>query len=125
MAVNGDKRFVCEHWVRAEACPHPHTSWCCISLGGRAFTRVTVPNTISGYADNEEEAWAAAAKFTRERLDSIREREEAVAILEQQILRHKIADLGLEALRQQNNGKWLRILAREEEALADLKRGMK
>jgi len=105
----GDEQFVREHWERAEACPHRDNRQCCISLGGRMFTRVTVPNTVSGYAPSESEAWAAARVFTEARLEEIRQVEEEIEYLE---------DFAF-------GQPWKRILFREQAALAELKRGLK
>jgi hypothetical protein len=60
-------------WERAEACPHPSREWCCISLGGRGFTRITIPDTISGYAPTEAAAWQAALEFTLARQEEVRQ----------------------------------------------------
>lgn len=124
--MTDSKRFVEQHWERAEACPRSvHGEWdkvWCISLGGKRFTRANVPDPE---APSEEAAWDAAAEFTCERLEEIRRVEEDAVLIEEQILRAKIDDLGLEAMRQRNNEKWLRILGRIQEIVDDLKRGLK
>ncbi len=68
----------------------------------------------AGYFRSKEIAWAAAAEFTREREEQIRHVEEEIALLE-----------GWKHLVEVKNPAALRILGREQAALAELKRGMK
>jgi hypothetical protein len=62
-----------------------------------------------------DKAWAAAAEFTRERLEQIRQVEEEIDILR----------TGVSLLRSSYLDVILRVLARERAALAELRRGMK
>ncbi len=58
-------------------------------------------------------AWLAAAAFTEDRLEQIRQVEEEIDFLFEGAIPHRNADIRS------------RILAREQAALADLKRGMR
>ena len=114
-AKMSDEEFTVQHWVRAEACPHRDGKRCCISLGGRTFTRTTIPDIIRGYSDSEPEAWAAAAEFTRGRMEQIRQIEEEIALL------HYI-----KPTYYPSDGRAMdRVIAREQDALTELKRGMR
>lgn len=146
--MDDNEKFVREHWERAEACPSLVKPQCCISLGGRGFTRKTVPDTISGYAPNEKAAWAAARAFTEERLEQIRQVNREIELLAsygKQYTRESLASVVAEhdadgrECEEERFENWLkrlpfyvrenctmeRVRAREQEALADLQRGMK
>ncbi len=60
------------------------------------------------------DSWSAAVEFTREREEQIRHVEEEIALLE-----------GWKHLVEVKNPAALRILGREQAALAELKKGMK
>ena len=139
--MTGSEQFVKEHWIRAEACPSPSDPRCCISLGGRNFTRATVPQTMSGYAVSESEAWHAAAGFTHDRLEEIRCLQEEICQIDD-LMEYKLSDIGreidavqdsecsvfdLEALGTdvRDQCEYGRILGRLQAALADLRKGMK
>lgn len=116
--MSEDEEFVRAHWERAEFCPKPRSQEGCISLGGRGFTRLTVSDTISGYAGTESLAWQAAAEFTRERLEEVRLAKIDVAQVE-----HKLfISCGIDNCEQCASAK--RILAREQAHLESLRRGM-
>jgi hypothetical protein len=125
-----DQEYVRANWIRAELCPCPYNNRFNTSLGGRGFT-LSNPSE----EDTPEEAWSAAAEFTRERLEQIRQleaeidaadvmRKSSTAAVKGAVLRgeHDLPFL-LEDVR--STCAWQRILARLEAALDDLNRGMK
>jgi hypothetical protein len=115
--MDENEKFVCDHWERAQVCPHPHDQRCWISLGGRTFTRVTVPESISDYAENEAAAWSAAKAFTEARLEEIRLVEEEIEFLG--ILQRNLTMTDSELIAIEG------IIVREQAALSELKRGMR
>lgn len=116
--MDENEKYVTEHWERAESCPTGYSDqirfWV-ISLGGRMFTKATVPDAWK--AETESAAWQAAFAFTKAREEEIRQVEEEIMELQDDIScyhtgEHFYAIYG-------------RILAREQSALAELQRGMK
>jgi len=107
--MSEDEKFVREHfdgvWLRGARKSGCWVQWGEASLGRLVFS--------------EAEAWSAAAAFTRQRLEEIRQVEEEIENI-------RSSSEGL-----QENGEYYRmrvfdrILAREQAALAELKRGMK
>lgn len=126
-----DEEFVRQHWVRAEDCPHDvngSPKGVSISLGGQGFTRACVPDP---YARSFSEAWTAAAEFTRDRLEQIRQIEEEIEYLNTQIavsdyrLKQNLNDPYDAAWWSKRAGAEKRILSHEQDALTELKRGMR
>jgi hypothetical protein len=71
-----------------------------------------------------DKAWSAAAEFTRERLEQIRQVEEEISVITHEYKKATVCGVSMGAA----TGKvliWQRVLAREHAALADLRRGMK
>jgi hypothetical protein len=95
-----DEEFVRANWENVHRCDG---SYILISKGGHR-----------NFADFP--GWQAAAQFTRDRLEAIRQIEEEIEWLR-----------GMCAWREHGiyGPRYDRILAREQAALADLKRGMK
>ena len=104
--MNEDERFVREHWEDVTV------EWGRIEgkLYGMA-TSQSRPIYLHGYK-TEAEIWAAARRFTEERLEQIRQVEEEI-----QYLNFRVMAPELDILE--------RILAREQAALDSLRRGMK
>jgi len=82
------------------------------------------------------DSWAAAAEFTRNRLEEIRQVEEEISLVDRQIVGGvsivissipEDEEEDAQARREETicNSRWCRILAREQAALAELKRGMR
>ena len=119
--MNEDERFVREHWEDVTV------EWGRIEgkLYGMA-TSQSRPIYLHGYK-TEAEIWSSARRFTEERLEQIRQAEKDVRrvmkfvaqcrgyLIERIDPRHDTEALA----------SWSRILAREQAALDELKRGMK
>lgn len=111
-----DQEFVGMHWQRAEACPHPKDGSFGISLGGHNFTRKIVEVTIRSYDEIETLAWAAAAEFTRKRVNQIKQLDEEISTIR--------VDLGF-ANTDHARRIYSSVLARLGAVEQDLKHGMK
>ena len=101
-----DEKFVKEHWLGV--------------YQGKVTRRIyrngldMIPNQISCLD------WATAAEFTRQRLEEIRQVEEEIGILS------RVGAIGNTNGQLQDCARAIaRILAREQEHLASLRRGMK
>jgi len=108
-----DEEYVLAKWDRVEECPRTdgtHLTWR-ISLGGWGFTKASIPDN---WARSKAEAWSAAAEFTRDRLEQIRQVREEIAMLAGKLL---LEDKDMAAMR--------RVLDRENAELAKLTAGMK
>jgi hypothetical protein len=102
-----DEQFVREQWESV--------NWGASNLSRTQYGVIVYDDKdgIAFASKTQAEAWSAAAAFTRERLEQIRQVEEEIETLQSlQVPLHKIAPL-------------LRCGNRAEKALADLKRGMK
>ena len=100
--------FVREHWDSVHHCDGSY----------RAYPRGTVLIQMVHGEWLDFASWAAAAEFTEQRLKDVRQVELEIALLR-----------GLLFLLSAENGDltapiWERVLAREQAALADLKKGM-
>jgi hypothetical protein len=121
-----DEEYVRAHW---EFCStsRANSLWG-VHVGSRGELTL-VPHPL---VETEPDAWAAAAEFTRERLEQIRQLEEEITQIQCDIVRaSKEADEwqsgGMDVLASSwNDTEWCysRILARLESALADLRQGM-
>jgi hypothetical protein len=125
-----DEQFVREHWERIDA-----HDWVNHINGDTGFLIAIEPSCEDGSigigmefheeAKPKSQAWSAAAEFTRDRLEEIRQLEEEIAMVRgdrDDMLRH-INFHELEWIVE--CARWSRILARLESALEDLKKGMK
>ena len=76
--ANELEQYVRSKWERAEFCPQFANAYrsdiesCCISLGGRMFTRANVPDPN---VKTEAEAWQAAYDYTLAREEKIQRKE--------------------------------------------------
>ena len=109
--MGADEKFVREHWVGQDpievlVVDDPMPEFCSASVRIRGFGPCFYRSTL-------EEAWASAAEYTRNRLEEIRQVEEEIALVDEQM------KSGVDWSR------WNRIEMRLHAALADLKRGMK
>jgi len=109
-----DEKEVRDAWERAEECPRESKmgdgeEWV-ISLGGFYYTM-----HMTDWVESQTAAWSAAAAFTRERKEQIRLVEEEIDYVR--------AFIKLPS--GEEHSVWSRILAREQAALAELKRGMR
>jgi hypothetical protein len=127
------EQFVREHWeqvtysdtaVGVLAGPHY------VIIGGYP----NGPQKFAAYRHTPEEAWSAAAEFTRERLEQIRQVEQEVGKVdyEQNEAFMLIRDVPPKSVHLEMIVMWVRslcatsrILAREQAALAELKKGMR
>lgn len=109
-----DEEYVLANWERAELCENRARAAFCISLGGREFTRASIPERV---VDSAKLAWSAAAEFTRERLKQISEVEEEIGWME--------ADVDHCTERGSSELVPYRTLMRLEGIRNDLLRGMK
>jgi len=100
-----DEEYVRSKWRNCATKRDEHNRWL-------MFTNNAMYRAV--FADSLEKLWAAAAEFTRERLEQIRQLEEEIAWLSDGI-----------DVTGDDEPIGERILAREQAALADLKRGMK
>ncbi len=123
-----DKEYVCEHWkIVEESIYDPHEGY-------------TIPQTRIDFGSHHyterkaNSAWSAAAEFTRERLEQIRQVEREIEVLEpfaegrmpnklEQLPPWANPVLHLELLRR--GFAIRRILAREQATLAELRKGMR
>lgn len=124
-----DEEFVRAHWIKASA--FDGRSW-----GGTCGVHVwDGERCLHHFGDyvSPEAGWSAARAFTEQRLEEIRQVEEEIAVIalfvagreEAAIDRYApIEKIFRSALLAQGDS-LSRILAREQQALADLKRGMK
>jgi hypothetical protein len=127
-----DEEYVRANWEWA-ACWEPnndvefgHDEWI-VGIADKACS----PSTESRFdANSKAGAWSAAAEFTRERLEQIRQLDEEIEVVAQQVVMASnwIVSCGenLEGERcaKAHIEKWSRILARLEAALAELRQGM-
>jgi ABC-type phosphonate transport system ATPase subunit len=71
------------------------------------------------------DCWREAAQLTEQRIGELVKLQEELDLIEQQILRNRIEDPGLEIMRQRNNGRWLRIQARLWQLFEQLSKGLR
>ena len=129
--MGADEKFVREHWVGQDpievlVIDDPMPEFCSASVRIRGFGPCF-------YRSTQEEAWAAASEFTRNRLEEIRQLECDIDRIEYYFWsasnwQENLDDLEeqgqvVDAVRQQCAD--VRIVARLQAALAELKRGMK
>jgi hypothetical protein len=108
-----DEKFVREHWESVRE--HDQRSLREAPKDWHGFVLVTKGHGEEMIASgNQAERWAAAAKFTLQRLEEIRQVEEEIAEITE------LAEQG-----STRPGARLRILARRQAALSDLRKGMK
>ena len=101
-----DEKFVREHW------PYLHQ--------GEATNRIYLNGLDTNSSQTAFVDWAAAAEFTRQRLEEIRQTQEGIEILS------RVGATGNTNGQLQDCARAIaRILAREQELLASLKKGMK
>jgi hypothetical protein len=108
-----DEEYVRANWVRANYFP---MSKCVAICDG---SQTTGPMTCFDGPDTQ--AWAAAAAFTRDRLEKIRQLERQIELVQDE------ADANgwlWNAERMRDHATWMMLRHRLESALADLKRGM-
>jgi hypothetical protein len=113
-----DEQFVREMWV--DCCVEDHSTCC----GPFEPIRVRMTDSMSRWAATAEQAWSAAAEFTRERLEQIRQVEEEVSVITHEYKKATVCGVFMGAA----TGKaliWQRVLAREHAALTELKKGMR
>lgn len=122
-AQMSDEEFVRQNWIDME-----HGS-----VKGQSGFYIWAGPTLSRIAEKAtaSKAWAAAAEFTRERLEQIRQIEEEIEYLNTQIavsdyrLKQNLNDPYAAAWWSKRAGVEKSILAREQDALTELKRGMR
>jgi hypothetical protein len=107
-----DEQFVREMWV--DCCVEDHSTCC----GPFEPIRVRMTDSMSRWAATAEQAWSAAAVFTRERLEQIRQVEEEIEWLNSN-------ECAIHTQLRRKEKLRLRILAREQAALTELKKGMR
>jgi hypothetical protein len=128
-----NEQFVREHWSEP---------WLADSHDGKHYGIVLATASLavwskdrSGWAEfgTPEQAWSAAAAFTRERLEQIRQVEEEItqvghALGKEIAQKREDEGAGYDVLASDDEDHvviWNRILAREQAALAELKKGMR
>ena len=113
--MNQDEQFVREKWEevreQVQACVHEAP----VNQHGFVFVRCGEDEEMIG-SGTYRERWAAAAEFTRNRLEQIRQVEEEIEEIRGPLCRDQACVRCVIHTR---------ILAREQAALADLRRGMK
>jgi hypothetical protein len=115
--ISADEKFVREHWVGQDpievlVVDDPMPEFCSASVRIRGFGPCF-------YRSTQEEAWSAAAEYTRNRIEEIREVEEEMMLLRSMVilLDSEPGDLTAPIYR--------RTITRLQSALVELKRGMK
>lgn len=83
-----------------------------------AYEIVGIPGAPNNWHHTPEEAWSAAAEFTRERLEEIRQLKEEITL----VTFHKRTDAASRFAH--NEEPWSRILVRLQRELDNLQRGM-
>lgn len=118
--MNSDEQFVREHWQHVHyadtalsVLAGPHY----VIIGGYSYG----PLKFAAYRHTAAEAWQAAREFTEMRLEEIRQTEEEIDVIREGIT---LAGENEEDNKRYGNP-FRRILADEQAALADLRRGMK
>jgi hypothetical protein len=124
-----DEEFVREHWESVRASFYLDSPYTFILVGRSDLDTVQkFHSTHHGF----ETAWAAAAEFTRERLEEIRQIEREIEILElalplrlDSIEDHLLAAVEATPRLGRDFTTLFRILKREQDALAALQNGMR
>jgi hypothetical protein len=119
--VDANEQFVREKWDLVHQCDGSY----------RDYPRGTVLIQDGHGHWLDFDSWAAAAEFTRERLEKIRQVEEEIGLVREKY--QECFEVGKElAFGTKTRAKmneecliWQRVIAAEEERLATLKRGMK
>ena len=110
--MDANEKFVRDHWESV--------NWGMRDLAGKNFAVIVYDDDVgTGFTGNtQSEAWKSAAKFTRERLKQIYRMDIGIGLLQECLPGegwHNDDDVLIAG----------EILAREQAALAELKRGMK
>jgi hypothetical protein len=104
-----DEEYVRSKWEAVEVEQDCYADWY-YSLGG-------IYDSTQHFS-TEEETWSAAAEFTRQREEEIRQVEAEVAMARKLFMESAVFDTN-----SSETAIFDRIFAREQQALADLKRG--
>jgi hypothetical protein len=117
-AMDANEKYVRETWEKSAGfrIDGPSTGMIEVACGRFIFN--------SGQFGNMEDFWKGAAEFTRERLEQIRQVEEEIALVTHEYKRATVCGVSMGGA----TGKalvWQRVIAREQAALAELRRGMK